>query len=407
MFEFKVTATGVELEYMVDFGSNQWLWEELQKSKEVRISQVFRFRRSDLRNPPTAQQNFDEYVYKFRFGKFSGGYLHIPGQVLGIKNEVHISRDMSLRRGLFAAERNISIFGKLSRLLQNEDPIVIGGGLPEAIPQKAFEDLLKKFPGTRELDLYAGARVQTLLSQYLGDMGDARAAYEAYLDKRKSLPATPKLDLPAVKELEIQKYVLIRDLMDDALKTKTNWSERQWQDLMLSFLLLLFPKYIKVLQNITIPDYYSNPEKKTDRYIDVGLVDTSGNLDIIELKRPFDDKIFCKSLYRGNSIPTAELSGSIMQAEKYLFHLSKWGVKGEENLTKKYASVLPKDIKIKISNPKAIIIVGRDQIGGAGMTASQLLDFELIRRKYANMIDIITYDDLLRRLNNTIAALET
>ena len=94
-----------------------------------------------------------------------------------------------------------------------------------------------------------------------------------------------------------------------------------------------------------------------------------------------------------------------MQAEKYLFHLSKWGVKGEETLTKKYSAELPTGMKIRIPNPKAIIIVGRGQIGGAKMIGSQLLDFEVIKRKYANMMDIITYDDLLRRLNNTIIAL--
>jgi len=142
-----------------------------------------------------------------------------------------------------------------------------------------------------------------------------------------------------------------------------------------------------------------------DRYIDIALVDANGNLDVIEVKKPFDDKILRKSLYRGNSIPTSELSGSIMQAEKYLFHLSKWGVKGENILTTKYANELPAGMRIRISNPKAIIIVGRDQIGGANMTGSQLLDFEIIKRKYANMMDIITYDDLLRRLNNTITAL--
>ncbi|MGT2492077.1 Shedu immune nuclease family protein [Cupriavidus basilensis] len=167
----------------------------------------------------------------------------------------------------------------------------------------------------------------------------------------------------------------------------------------------LFPKYIKVLENITIHDYYSDPGKKTNRYIDIALVDANGNLDVIEVKKPFDDKILRKSPYRGNSIPTSELSGSIMQAEKYLFHLSKWGVKGETTLTTKYATELPTGMRIRISNPKAIIIVGRDQIGGANMTGSQLLDFEVIKRKYANMMDIITYDDLLRRLNNTIAAL--
>lgn len=262
-----------------------------------------------------------------------------------------------------------------------------------------------KFPNTYELNRYANARVQTILSQYLDGMKDARGRYESYLNKKSSLTSNTRLDLDALKRLEIEKYVLIRDLIDDALKTKKDWSEKEWQQLMLSFLLLLFPKYIKVLENITIHDYYSDPTKKTDRYIDIALVDANGNLDVIEVKKPFDDKILRKSPYRGNNIPTSELSGSIMQAEKYLFHLSKWGVKGEKALTIRYASELPTGMKIQISNPKAIIIVGRDQIDDINMTGSQLLDFEIIKRKYANMMDIITYDDLLRRLNNTITAL--
>lgn len=282
---------------------------------------------------------------------------------------------------------------------------MIGGTRSGAIPRDVFEELIKKFPNTYELNRYADARVQTILSQYLDGMKDARGRYESYLDKKASLTSITKLDLDALKKLEIEKYVLIRDLIDDALKTKKDWSEGEWQQLMLSFLLLLFPKYIKVLENVTIHDYYSDPTKKTDRYIDIALVDANGNLYVIEVKKPFDDKILRKSFYRGNSIPTSELSGSIMQAEKYLFHLSKWGVKGEKTLTTKYASELPTGMKIRIANPKAIIIVGRDQIGGANMTGSQLLDFEIIKRKYANMMDIITYDDLLRRLNNTITAL--
>jgi len=405
MVNFRTTATGVELEYEGEFGPNDWIWNELVRANEVSVSRIFQFERSDLLNPPTSTQDFDGYVYRFRFGKFVGDYLHIPARVLDIKNDVHIGRDVTLKRRIFAAERNVSIFGRLSGLLDHTDPIVIGGSSLGAVPGSVFEELINRFPGTYELDRYADARVQTILSQYIDGMKDARGRYEAYLNRKKSVTSKTKLDLGDVTKLEIQKYTLIRDLIDDALKTKMNLSEHEWQQLMLSFLLLLFPKYIKVLENITIHDYYSDPTKKKDRYVDIGLLDANGNLDIIELKKPFDDKIFRKSLYRGNSIPTSELSGCIMQAEKYLFHLAKWGVKGEEILAQKYASVLPTGMKIRISNPKAIIIVGRDQVGGAAMNGNQLLDFELIRRKYANMIDIITYDDLLRRLNNTIAAL--
>lgn len=408
MLKFQPTATGVNLEYEGELGSSkEWVWEDLKTNSVTRLSRVFSFEFTDLLNHPTQNQDFENYVYQFRLGTFEDSYVKIPARILNINNDLLISRDVTLKRSIFAAERNISIFGRFSELLDHSDPIVIGGSRPDAIPWKVFEELLKKFPNTYELDRYADARVHTILYQHLDGMKDARGRYESYLNKKTSLTSITKLDLNALKRLEIEKYVLIRDLIDDALKTKKDWSESDWQQLMLSFLLLLFPKYIKVLENVTIHDYYSDPTKKTDRYIDIALVDANGNLDIIEVKKPFDDKILRKSLYRGNSTPTSELSGSIMQAEKYLFHLSKWGVKGEKILNAKYSNELPTGVKIRVSNPKAIIIVGRDQIGGANMTGSQLLDFEVIKRKYANMMDIITYDDLLRRLNNTIAALGT
>ena len=38
-----------------------------------------------------------------------------------------------------------------------------------------------------------------------------------------------------------------------------------------------------------------------------------------------------------------------------------------------------------------------------GMSKKQQQDFEVIKRKYKNIIDIITYDDLLERLGFTIS----
>lgn len=406
MIDFVVTGSSVDLEYKGDMrGSNEWVWRELKSHSEVRLSRVFLFKTGDLLNPPAPSQDLNGYVYRFKFGSLDPEYVRIPARVLDIKNDLLISRDVVLKRAIFVAERNVSIFAHLSELLETADPIAIGGTRPGSVPKDVFEELLKKFPGTYELDRYADARVHTILSQYLDGMKDARGRYEKYLNKKSTLTASTKIDLDVLMQLEMEKYILIRDLIKDALATKKDWTEAEWQNMMLSFLLLLFPKYIKVLKNIKVHDYYSDPLKKTDRYIDIGLVDANGHLDVIEIKKPFDDKILRPTLYRGNSIPTSELSGSIMQAEKYLFHLSKWGVNGEDILTKKYAAELPAGMRVRVSNPKAIVIVGRDQISGADMTGSQLLDFQVIKRKYANMMDIITYDDLLRRLDNTIAAL--
>lgn len=407
MLNFTTTKSGIELVYTEDFGRSEWVWSELQTKDEVLLSRVFLFSIKDLLNPPSATQASDDYEYRFQFGSFEDKYVRIPGRFLDIRHDILISRNITLKRSTFVAARNVSIFRRISKLLEHIDPIVIGGERADAIPQDVFMEMLKKFPNTYELDRYADARVHTILAQHLDGMKDARGRYESYLERKSDLGTATKIDLDALKKLEIEKYTLIRDILKGELESKKNYSEKEWQNFMLSFLLLLFPKYIKALKNVTIHDYYSDPSKKTDRYIDIALVDANGNLDIIEVKKPFEDKILRKSQYRGNSIPTSELSGSIMQAEKYLFHLSKWGAKGEETLTKKYVHELPSDMTIRISNPKAIIIVGRDQISGAKMTGTQLLDFEVIKRKYANMMDIITYDDLLRRLNNMITALET
>jgi hypothetical protein len=158
-----------------------------------------------------------------------------------------------------------------------------------------------------------------------------------------------------------------------------------------------------VLENVHIKDFYSKQGKVTDRYIDLMLVDANGNIDIIEVKRPFANALLSRNKYRDNHTPRTELAGSVMQSEKYLFHLNKWGEQaGEREIYEKRKRELPDGIELKITNPKAMILLGRDN----DFTGEQRFDFEIIRRKYANMIDIMTYDDLLRRLENIIVMMK-
>lgn len=97
-----------------------------------------------------------------------------------------------------------------------------------------------------------------------------------------------------------------------------------------------------------------------------------------------------------------ELSGTVMQIEKYIFHLNKWGNQGEQKLTEKYKKELPPDLKIKITNPCGMIIMGRNK----GLSINQQNDFEVVKRKYRNVMDIITYDDLIGRLGFIIESLK-
>lgn len=133
------------------------------------------------------------------------------------------------------------------------------------------------------------------------------------------------------------------------------------------------------------------------------MIDANGTIDIIEIKKPFVNCLLSRHKYRDNYTPRIELAGSVMQVEKYIFHLNKWGRDGEKQILKQRQSDLPPNFELKVTNPQAILILGRD----LDFSGEQKFDFEIIKRKYANIVDIMTYDDLLRRLDNIIAMIET
>jgi hypothetical protein len=150
------------------------------------------------------------------------------------------------------------------------------------------------------------------------------------------------------------------------------------------------------ISQLRIPE---STDRGHHRRIDIALVSISGNVDIIEVKRPKDGQLLSRCPnYRGNYIPSRDLSAAVMQAEKYLENLKRWGKDGEDVISKKINLS-----GVKIRNPKAILILGRT----AELDNDQKLsDFEIIKRKFANMIDIITYDDLVVRLKNVLSQLK-
>jgi hypothetical protein len=206
-------------------------------------------------------------------------------------------------------------------------------------------------------------------------------------------------NLPALfNQSELTKFNVILEKLQEMLESEESYTEKQWQEEILQIILLLYTKYIHVFREAPIKDTYSN---KT-RNLDYLLVDATGNVDIVEIKRPFHNSIVTKNTYRDNHIPLRELSGTVMQIEKYIFYLNKWGKRGEEFLTKMYSESLADGFQIKITNPNGIIVMGREHT----LNSNQRDDFEVIKRKYKNIIDIITYDDLLKRLRFIIEQLQ-
>jgi len=290
---------------------------------------------------------------------------------------------------LLGDERGIKITVK--------EDIYIGGEQLNSIPINEFKFLLQNFPNNYEIHKYVDARLSSVLRNYFDNVVDAEYKYNKYMNKKLSKKGQNLTVL--FKDNELNKFSIVLNKLEEMLDSENSYTEKQWQEEILQIILFLYPKYIHVFKEAPIRDTYNNK----NRSLDFLLVDSTGNIDVVEIKRPFDNCIVTQNTYRDNYIPLRELSGTVMQIEKYIFYLNKWGKKGEEILTKKYSTELADNFQIKVTNPQGIIVMGREN----RLSQSQREDFEVIKRKFKNIIDIITYDDLLKRLQFTIEHLKS
>lgn len=389
MIRFTTEQNGPDLFliYTPENNEGEWLHRQLEETGHAYISaRLFYVTKERLVEPQEDDIEYDELNFIFRIGVVSAGYNCIERDVLGINFDLGIHVSIHLERKIFCAERNISIFRQFNDF--GLESLTIGGESEAAIPTEVFHQLLKRFPNTYELNRYAKARISSIIRNYLSIDRDFQVEYEKYLNKKESYQGS--LPLEKIAPYESDKFDQLIDKVKEMLKQSSSYSEKQWQNEILQIILLLFPRYIHAIKESPINDSWAN---KTRR-VDFLLVDASGFIDVIEIKKPSGQHLVTSNRYRDNHVPLRELGGTIMQVEKYLYNFNRWGQKGEETLKKKYESDLPNNLEIKIVNPNGLIIMGRDK----GLSEEQRKDFEVIRRKYRNVLDIITYDDLIRRL---------
>ena len=71
------------------------------------------------------------------------------------------------------------------------------------------------------------------------------------------------------------------------------------------------------------------------------------------------------------------------------------------DLQKQLEDKIPGSVTPKVVKPQGILLLGRSK----DFNHQQKTDFELIKRQYKHIAEIMTYDDLLQRIENIIAAL--
>lgn len=359
-----------------DFWNEESIW----------VKRVFNFKKEDLLNTDY-DENSDEI--SFILWKLENWFYEIKNQILNTEYDVLIFKDCNITNKYFILD-NFSILHKFENLSNQQ--IVIGWEHQNSIPENVFNNIIDSFPTRTELFHYKNVRITNVLSEYLEWVTDSQSKYEKYLEKRKKSKINIS-SLDWINKYEIKKYKFILELLKEMLDKYENYTEKEWEKKILEIILILFPKYIKSYNSVPLIDYYTDPIKSKKRQIDLVLLDSNNNIDIIEIKKPSNNDIISQKPYnRDNHTPMKNLSSAVMQLEKYIFHLSKWWKDWERVLESKYKE------KIHIINPKWILIIWRCHL----LDSRQKFDFEIIKRQYSNIVDIITYDDLIRRLENLI-----
>lgn len=398
MITFYNEPDRLTLRYSIERGSGEWVYDRLKDNGELILKRTFSLKKELLLNSSNLEDDsdegiFDDDYFEFLFAKKSGNYYKVTTGIITEQSNVFFHEDIQLNLRMFVAIENVSIFGKIEDLINEE--IYIGGNHPDAIPLSAFMTLVAAFPNDYERKKYVHARISSILRDYMQTTKDSEGAYNKYMNKKATKHGTYLTT--QFKEAEILKYKTIYQKLKEMLNSELQYSEKQWQNEILDIILMLYPKYLYVFSEVAINDVVVG-----SRFLDFLLIDSDGHADIIEIKKPFDKCIITENRYRNNYIPLRELSGTVMQIEKYLYFLNRWATIGERELTRKYEGKLPSGFTIKLTNPSGMIIMGRDH----NLNADQRLDFEVVKRKYKNVIDIITYDSLLQRIRATIDRME-
>lgn len=396
--EFVAHSTKLYLVYQPR-DDDSWVYDRFARGEPLDLKGTFHLTMADLAETQ-AEPNPDDFgpddsEVRFEVATAKGKYFVFKPAIVNVAVPVLVARDANPTWKWFSAEKKVSVLKLLADLKPSR--IVIGGKATDAIPVSEYEKLIAQFPTSYELKRY----VQSRLSVVFRELTDAKVNAEDMLQKyvAKRVTAKPQDLIQPFREMEISKYEFLYKKLTAMLMDEKGYTEFQWQRQILDIVRLLNPKYIAAFMSVSIKDTITGGR----RQIDILLVDASGNIDVIEIKKPFSAKIVTETTYRDNHVPHRELSGAVTQVEKYLLHLNRWGIAGEQMLTERFKEKLPTGFKIRIVNPCGLIIMGRDN----DLTDQQRADFEIFRRQNKNVIDIVTYDDLLRRLEMVLMQIKT
>ena len=387
MFEFEIIDNKLVAIFFPNFGIEEIL-KKIKKEGHC-IKNTFWVEKNNL----IENINTDEECIAFAIGKKQNEIIKLDKNVMRTNNDFYFPKDFDFKKTTFIATYNISIIHRIDLMIKHD--LYIGVENKENyIPVEMFNNLIKLFPNRNELSKYSEKRIALILKEKLINLDKYEFIYENYLSKKENRIQNNDIDSKSKLKIAYEQFSIAVDTLEYMLENENYYSESVWQAKIYDIIQLLYPKYIYYEREVRFNGIDSH-----DKRPDFILVDANGFIDVLEIKKP-DTSILSKNItYRNNYVPVRELSGTVQQVEKYIYCLNN--LNSNDNFFKKVEEKIPNGIKVKVLNPNGMIIMGRNNT----FNEQQNQDFELIKRQYKNITEIMTYDDLLLRLKTITSAL--
>lgn len=391
MIEFVYDNKHLILKYSLE-DNIDWIKKKISEESFVRIKSTYIFEEKDI-----ILMDEKNLTVSFKLGTIDGNYYKISKKKLNSKMNIFFHKSIKLKFDYFnysiGSYEGVSVFKVISEVLKKPTDLYIGGEQAN-ISLEDFENLIKSFPNAYEKKLYLKSRIYQSIENYFENTVNFKEKLENYRDKHNNTIING--DINKLNKYELEKYNTILEKLKYMYNNEDKYSEKQWQKEIAEIILLIFPKYIDFVEKVRISIQDSN--KRYEEF-DMLLITASGNVDILEIKKPQNTNIISNGTDRDNYYSTNFLSKTVMQLEKYIYHLNSLGYGVNLKLEKnpKFKNIVD-IVSIKVMNPKGIAILGKEK----DLNVNQKRDLEIIKKMYANMVEIITYDDLIRRVENTI-----
>lgn len=387
MFEFEIIDNKLVAIFFPNFGIEEIL-KKIKKEGHC-IKNTFWVEKNNL----IENINTDEEYIAFAIGKKQNEIIKLDKNVMRTNNDFYFPKDFDFKKTTFIATYNISIIHRIDLMIKHD--LYIGVENKENyIPVEMFNNLIKLFPNRNELSKYSEKRIAIILKEKLINLDKYEFIYENYLSKKENRIQNNDIDSKSKLKIAYEQFSIAIDTLEYMLENENYYSESVWQAKIYDIIQFLYPKYIYYEREVRFNGIDSH-----DKRPDFILVDANGFIDVLEIKKP-DTSILSKNItYRNNYVPVRELSGTVQQVEKYIYCLNN--LNSNDNFFKKVEEKIPNGIKVKVLNPNGMIIMGRNNT----FNEQQNQDFELIKRQYKNITEIMTYDDLLLRLKTITSAL--